>query len=93
MSASKGMDDIKKSRFGEVANALGSKYKLVKQDRPFVGNQYARYSAPDTVIELDAPHMGFDMQLRYMTTAFFQAMNEGTSKKEQQKRSQEKAKF
>lgn len=93
MHARKAMDDLKKSRFAEVASNLASKYKLVKQVRPFVGNQYAKYSAPDTVIELDAPHLSFDMELRYMTSGFFKAMNEGAGQQEQQKRSQEKARL
>ena len=93
MNATKNMSDLGKSRFGEVARALSSKYKVVKEVRPFVGDIYARYSAPDTVIELDAPHISFDMELRYMTSAFFRAWKNGMSQNAQQQRDQEKAKF
>ena len=57
----------KASRFDELAATLSGKYKQVKKVRPFVGDQYAKFAAQDAVIELDSPHMSFDLQLRYLT--------------------------
>lgn len=61
---------MNKSRFVPVFDAISAKYKLVKQRRPFVGDQYARFNAGDTVIELDAPHMSFEMTVTYLTKTF-----------------------
>lgn len=93
MPASKSLQDIQKSRFDEIANMLASKYKQTKKVRPFVGDRFARFSAPDTVIELDAPHMSHDMNLRYMTPAFVQQMNNGVKAEAQEKRATEKSRL
>lgn len=82
-----------KGRFKDLFDLLAGKYKLVKQVRPFVGDQYAKFTAPDAVIELDEPHMSFNMEARYMTPAFVKAWQAGVKGLNQQKRSQEKAKL
>jgi hypothetical protein len=62
--------DLKKDRFKEVQKMLANKYKVVKKEIPFVGDSYVRYKSGNDVIELDAPHMSFRMQLRYMDNGF-----------------------
>ena len=82
-----------KNRFGDIYDLLAGKYKLVKKVRPYVGNAYAKFSAPDATIEVDAPHLSFQMEVSYMTHTFVRAWEEGVKKQAQQKQSQEKSKF
>lgn len=82
-----------KDRFDEVFDVLAGKYKTVKKERPFVGNNYAKFSAPDAVIELDAPHLGFEMEVRYMSNAFAKAWSDGVQVRRQQKKSNDKSSF
>jgi len=82
-----------KNRFGEIFDLLAGKYKLVKQVRPFVGDQSAQFTAPDAIIDVSAPHMGFQMEVSYMTPAFVKAWQDGVRNQNQQKRSEEKAKL
>ena len=60
-------------RFDFVYRSLAPKYKLVHSERPFVGNQYARFQAKDGIIEASAPHMSFEMEVRYLRADFFKA--------------------
>ena len=93
MPSTKGMGDLEKRRFDEVASLLAEKYKLAKKVRPRVGDRYAKFTAPDTVIEIDAPHLSFDMEVRYMTDSFLKAFNSGVSTNAAEQRSTEKSKF
>lgn len=93
LPASKSFEDIQKKRFDELASMLASKYKQTKKVRPFVGDRFARFTAPGTVIELDAPHLSGDMNLRYMTPEFVQAMNAGAKTEAQEKRATEKGRL
>ena len=80
-------------RFGDIVDVLAGKYKLTKKAQPSVGNKYAHFSTPDGLIEVDAPHLSFEMDVSYMTTAFHKAWTEGVKARESQQRQQEKAKF
>ena len=93
MPSIKNDQDLKKGRFDEIAGMLASKYKQTKKVRPFVGDSFARFAAPDTIIELDAPHLSFEMKLRYMTPAFVQLMNNGAKAEAQEKRATEKSRL
>ena len=93
MPSTKGMGDLEKRRFDEVARLLAEKYKLAKKVRPHVGDRYAKFTAPDTVIEIDAPHLSFDMEVRYMTDSFLKAFNSEVSTNAAEQRSTEKSKF
>ncbi len=62
--------DMGKHKFDTVYKALSAKYKVVSQQRPFVGDQFARFKPADAVIEVDAPHMSFEMEVRYMRNDF-----------------------
>mgnify|MGYP001282501103 CR=1 FL=1 len=61
-----------KHRFDSVFQFLESKYKVVAQQRPFVGDRYAKFRPSDAVIELDAPHLSFDMEVRYVRNDLMQ---------------------
>lgn len=64
--------DMDKGRFDSVYQYLTGKYKVTSQQRPFVGNQYAVFKPNDAVIELDSPHMSFDMEVRYLRNDLMQ---------------------
>lgn len=58
--------DMGKHKFDFIYKVLSSKYKVAAQQRPFVGDQYARFKPADAVIEVIAPHMSFEMQVMYL---------------------------
>ena len=82
-----------KDRFDAIFDVLAGKYKMTKKVRPFVGDQYARFSTPDGLIEVDAPHLGFTMDVSYMTSTFHKAWTDGVKARQSQQRQQEKSKF
>jgi len=57
----------KKFNFENFEQYVAGKYQLLKRDVPFVGDKYAEYEAPNAVIQLDAPHLGFQMSVNYIT--------------------------
>lgn len=77
------------SRFKEMHEQLKKKYKVVKTKIPHVGDTYAHYKDGKTVIELDAPHMSFDMTLTYMQQSFKQAVDSGVEQEQKAKKQQE----
>jgi hypothetical protein len=62
-----GFGDLQNGFFKKTLKTLSGKYKLVEKRVPFVGDAYARLKQDDSIIELDAPHLSFNMELRYMT--------------------------
>lgn len=62
-------DSMKHGTFSHLYDILNSKYKLVKKERPFVGDQFAKFKDGKTEITLNAPHMGgFEVSLDYIRT-------------------------
>lgn len=51
---------------------LKRKYRQVRLQRPFVGNVEARYEQGVSLVELNAPHMSFELTVTYMTRPFEQ---------------------
>ena len=84
---------LDKNRFDFVFRSLKAKYKLVHAIRPFVGDQYALFTTPDTTIEVVAPHMSFDMEVRYLQPDFLKAYNLQSQAEEAAKRRREGAQF
>ena len=82
-----------KSRFDAIFGALSAKYKVAEQERPFVGNQYARFHTADSIIEIDAPHLNFDMEVRYVRKDLMQKFNAQSQAEAEAKKKQESAKF
>ena len=75
--------------FDKYSKMLKSKYKQVKINNPYVGNKYAKYTQGSSVIELDAPHMDFDMTITYETNQFSKLYNDTTvSEKNNQQKQQ-----
>lgn len=85
--------DMGKSRFDAVFQFLSANYKVVAQQRPFVGDQYARFRPSDAVIELDAPHLGFNMEVRYLRNDLMQKFNAQSEAEAAAKKKSEASKF
>ena len=85
--------DMNKSRFDSVFNILSSKYSVSSQQRPFVGNQFARFKTKDSVIEMDAPHLGFVMEVRYIRNDLMQKFNSQVAAEAEAKKKREAEKF
>jgi hypothetical protein len=85
--------DMNKARFDSIFQFLSGKYKVAAQERPFVGNQFARFKTPDTVIEIDAPHLSFQMEVRYLRNDLLQKFNAQSQADAAAKKKSEAAKF
>lgn len=70
-----GMGDLQNGVFKKTLATLSAKYKLVEKRVPFVGDSYAKFRQGNSVIELDAPHLSFNMSLRYLTNDLQAAFN------------------
>lgn len=57
---------MNKNRFESIYDAVSRKYRLESEQRPYVGNQFARFKSGSDFIELDAPHLSFEMDVTYM---------------------------
>ncbi len=80
---------LPKESFKPTLKALSAKYKLVSSEVPFVGNASAKLKLGDSVVELNAPHMSFTMEVLYLTNSLKQAFqqqssNERTAKEKRQ---------
>lgn len=84
---------MSKERFAAVFKALNAKYKVVTQRRPFVGDQFARFKTADATIELDAPHLGFAMEARYIRQDLLKKFLAQSEADAAAKQKQEAAKF
>lgn len=85
--------NMDKARFDAVFKALQAKYKVASQQRPFVGNQYARFKAPDALIEMDAPHLGFVLEVRYIRNDLMQSYSAQSTAEAEAKKKREAAQF
>jgi hypothetical protein len=85
--------EMEKGRFASVYQFLRQKYKVSSERRPFVGNQYARFNPADAIIELDAPHLSFEMEVRYLRNDLMKKFNADSAKEEAAKRKSEAEKF
>ena len=70
---------LPKDSFQKTLSALSGKYKLVDKQVPFVGNASAKLQQGESVIEMNAPHMSFEMTVTYMTKGLKQAFTQQAS--------------
>lgn len=70
---------LPKERFKPTLKALSAKYKLVSSEVPFVGNASAKLKLGDSVVELNALHMSFAMEVLYLTNSLKQAFQQQSS--------------
>lgn len=77
----------------KVIGMLGEKYKTVKKNIPHVGNAYARFKQGTSTIEVDAPHMSFTMELRYLSDALLDTVNRRSEQERAEKQKKQKSQF
>lgn len=63
-----------------LARNFSGKYKVVaNRIDGFMNYGYARFQKGDSVIEIDAPHLSFQMEVRYLTSRLLAAFTQQTS--------------
>ncbi len=80
---------LPKSKFDYLNQVLSSKYKLLNQQIPFVGNKSATYRDGATEITLEAPHMSFDMSMNYINDDLMRAYKQQSEAEARQKQKSE----
>lgn len=80
---------LPKSKFDYLHKTLGSKYKRVSQNIPYVGNKSATYRDGETEITLEAPHMSFAMTMNYIRDDFMLTFNQQSEAEKRQKQQNE----
>lgn len=79
-----------KDKFDELNDQLKKKYKkVIKSVIPFVGNKLVEYKDGNSVVELNAPHLSFELALTYVSDKFNKIMNSQLEKEEKAKKQQE----
>jgi len=84
---------MNKARFDAIFQFLSSKYQVTSQERPFVGNQFARFKPSDSFIDVDAPHLSFTMEIRYVRNDLMQKFNAQSEAEAVAKKKSEASKF
>ena len=84
---------LNKSRYDAVVSALKSKYPLVREQRPFVGDRWADFRLGETLITVSSPHMSFEMSVTYRTRAFQRAMDDADRAERQARERQDRSQF
>jgi hypothetical protein len=82
-----------KDRFASIYDILSKKYKIVSKQRPFVGDQYALFKPSDANIEIAAPHLSFEMEVRYLRNDLVQQFNAKSEAEAAAKKKTETRKF
>lgn len=82
-----------KDSFQPTLSALAKKYKLVAKEVPFVGNASAKLQQGDSVIELNAPHLSFEMSVQYLTKSLKQSYAQQSSKERSNKEKKQADQF
>jgi len=82
------LSTLRKSRYKNLKSILQKKYYLLKQHGRAVGNKGATFLKRDIIIELDAPHLSFEMTMNYLRADFLK--NFKNSKEKDQKRKQQR---
>lgn len=59
-----------KDKYQSLMDSLSKKYKLISKQDAFVGNKYAKFKTDNTIIDLDSPHMSFELSLSYVHNDF-----------------------
>ncbi len=82
-----------KHRFEQVYGVLKEKYPVIQQSIPFVGNKRVKLGYDDVFVEIDAPHLSFEMGVNYMTQNFYQKYAQALEAKRLEKHHHEKNQF
>lgn len=84
---------LPKSSFQPTLSALSRKYKLIEKQVPFVGDASAKFQQGDSVVEVDSPHMSFEMTVSYLTKALKQAFKQQAGSERAKKEKHQAAQF
>ncbi|MDD2782342.1 hypothetical protein [Sulfuricurvum sp.] len=74
-----------KGKFQYLFGQMKSKYKLVTSNIPYVGDTSAKLTNGNTEIQLNAPHMSFEMELNYVDKNLLKIAKQKSSNDAQQK--------
>jgi hypothetical protein len=85
--------DIEKNKHYKLFDMLSSKYKLIFNDEPFVGDKAAAFIDDNTKIYLATPHLGFYLQLRYIHKDLNTIIGQKSAEEKKQKKDQELGKL
>lgn len=77
----------------KVMGMLGEKYKTLQKNIPHVGNAYGKFKQGASIIEVDAPHMSFTMEVRYLSEAFLASFNQRSQQERAEKQQRQKSQF
>ncbi|WP_186453838.1 hypothetical protein [Denitratisoma sp. DHT3] len=76
-----------------MVGMLGEKYKTVKRNIPFVGDAFARFKQGTSTIDVDAPHMSFTMEVRYLSDDLLAAFNSRSRQENAEKQRKQQSQF
>lgn len=82
---------LHKNRYADIKRMLSEQYPLISDQAPFVGNQLATYRQDDVTIEASAPHMSFQMEVRYLHRTLMEAFNQGSQQQQQEQQRRERS--
>ncbi len=85
--------NMHKDYFYKVNSYLKSKYKLLSATLPPVGDKHTKYKQGNSIIQLDAPHLSFEMEVIYKTDSFDTALKTKILSETINKTSEQKSKF
>ncbi len=85
--------NMHKDYFYKVNSYLKSKYKILSATLPPVGDKHTKYKQGNSIIQLDAPHLSFEMEVIYKTDSFDTALKTKILSETINKTSEQKSKF
>ncbi len=84
---------MSKYRFESVLDHLQKKYETTTVQRAIVGTQFARLKTDDGSIELNSPHMSYEMSVLYARTELTKKVEAGDKPVAAARKRQEAAQF
>lgn len=85
--------EMGKNRFDDIYGFLAGKYKVAEKRIPFVGDKYARFKVGKVTIDVNAPHLSFEMTVNYLTDDMLKTYKETQRRENEAKEKSEKANF
>ncbi len=85
--------NIDKNRFQDISNHLKEKYRLFDERNPFVGDRYLKFTSQNNIIEINAPHLSFQMEVTYLTKDLKIKFNRKSEQEKKEKKANEKSLF
>ncbi len=73
------------TKFDYLNGILAKKYQLVKKEIPFVGTKLVTFKDGDSKIELNSPHLDFDMYMDYIRNDFLKIYEQKKQEEKNQK--------